>query len=208
MTNEQTVEETLPPFVHGLLYCPGGWEGNGVPHEVAAKGINNDSRVSSWPVILVEMRFDGTFGFPGGFIDSSEDVKVALAREIKEEIGWDGLLAHPHVITEICSKSFYAIEISRDELKEIECGSSFARDHPSEVLGLIRLPDIGYWYEQLPGKFVGKSLKNMLEGHRFVATAKMELLRTIKQMNWLPDDLFMLVTSGLPSAEVAEVEKM
>ena len=37
----------------------------------------------------MHLRFDGTFGFPGGLIDSGEDVVAGLNREMKEEINWD-----------------------------------------------------------------------------------------------------------------------
>jgi len=35
----------------------------------------------------MQMRFDGTLGFPGGYIDSDERRHDGLNRELKEEIG-------------------------------------------------------------------------------------------------------------------------
>ena len=42
----------------------------------------------------MQMRFDGTFGFPGGLVDKGEDILEGLNRELMEEIGWDPS-AHP-----------------------------------------------------------------------------------------------------------------
>ena len=36
----------------------------------------------------MHIRFDGSFGFPGGLIDDGEDVITGLNRELEEEIGW------------------------------------------------------------------------------------------------------------------------
>ena len=35
----------------------------------------------------MQLRFDGCIGFPGGFLDDSEDLETALNREVIEELG-------------------------------------------------------------------------------------------------------------------------
>lgn len=35
----------------------------------------------------MQLRFDGRFGFPGGFVDDGEDLETAINREIVEELG-------------------------------------------------------------------------------------------------------------------------
>lgn len=35
----------------------------------------------------MQLRFDGRFGFPGGFVDGNEDLETALNREVVEELG-------------------------------------------------------------------------------------------------------------------------
>ena len=38
---------------------------------------------------MLQMRFDGLIGFPGGLIDPGEDAVTGLNRELEEEIGLD-----------------------------------------------------------------------------------------------------------------------
>ncbi|KAK7078222.1 NUDIX domain [Halocaridina rubra] len=40
-------------------------------------------------LVMMHLRFDGSFGFPGGIIEDGEDVVEGLNREMTEEIGWD-----------------------------------------------------------------------------------------------------------------------
>ena len=35
----------------------------------------------------MQLRFDGRIGFPGGFVDDSEDLEMAINREVVEELG-------------------------------------------------------------------------------------------------------------------------
>jgi len=35
----------------------------------------------------MQLRFDGRIGFPGGFVDESEDLEMAINREVVEELG-------------------------------------------------------------------------------------------------------------------------
>lgn len=35
----------------------------------------------------MQLRFDGRIGFPGGFVDDSEDLETAINREVIEELG-------------------------------------------------------------------------------------------------------------------------
>ena len=35
----------------------------------------------------MQLRFDGCFGFPGGFVDEGEDLETAINREVVEELG-------------------------------------------------------------------------------------------------------------------------
>lgn len=55
----------------------------------------------------MHLRFDGTFGFPGGLIKPGEDVVDGLNREMAEEIGWS-LTAHP-----VTWADYYSTQVRR-----------------------------------------------------------------------------------------------
>ena len=38
-------------------------------------------------LLQMQMRFDGTLGFPGGLVEKGEDPVIGLNREMEEEIG-------------------------------------------------------------------------------------------------------------------------
>ena len=40
-------------------------------------------------LVMLQLRFDGLIGFPGGLVDPGEDIETGLNRELAEEIGLD-----------------------------------------------------------------------------------------------------------------------
>ena len=60
----------------------------------------------------MQMRFDGTLGFPGGIIDEEESPEEAVSRELTEELGKQYLLGiyiiyvHMHRVECYCIKLF------------------------------------------------------------------------------------------------------
>jgi len=89
------------------------------------------------------MRFDGYLGFPGGFVDSTDQSVVdGLNRELVEEINFDTdkhrVTQNNHVMSCICSHKklvthFYAIEVTRPQFEDIEKRSLIAHDWGGEV---------------------------------------------------------------------------
>lgn len=91
----------------------------------------------------MQMRFDGYIGFPGGLVDAGEDDVSSLNRELKEELNLDlskhkitpkeYIISHYNKNTGI-GLHFYALEMTLEELNEVERRSFLAKDYGSEVL--------------------------------------------------------------------------
>ena len=93
--------------------------------------------------IQVQMRWDGTIGFPGGFIKSREDVAKGLNRELAEEMNVkskdltitndDFMMAH---LTSKFSFYLFTKEISAELFMTLEANSLAASDFGKEVTKL------------------------------------------------------------------------
>jgi len=79
--------------------------------------------------ILMQLRYDGYFGFPGGLIDDGEDLINAINRELAEEMNLNTdthQVSHKdHVISHWSEKRklalhFYKLKVTMTELIEIE----------------------------------------------------------------------------------------
>jgi 8-oxo-dGTP pyrophosphatase MutT (NUDIX family) len=96
------------------------------------------------------MRWDGTIGFPGGFIKDREDPARGLNRELKEELGIrksehqvtsdDFLMAH---MTSHFSFYLFAKEVSEKDFIDIERNSINAEEFGKEVLFFSDMEIIG-----------------------------------------------------------------
>uniref|UniRef100_A0A2K6CN82 U8 snoRNA-decapping enzyme n=1 Tax=Macaca nemestrina TaxID=9545 RepID=A0A2K6CN82_MACNE len=93
--------------------------------------------------ILMQMRFDGRLGFPGGFVDTQDSsLEDGLNRELREELGeaaaafrverTDYRSSHagsgPRVVAH-----FYAKRLTLEQLLAVEAGATRAKDHGLEV---------------------------------------------------------------------------
>ena len=75
------------------------------------------------------MRFDGTLGFPGGFVEDEENLESGLAREVSEELGAtagslnymesDLVVSHECFDKKLCLH-FYCKKIELEVLRIIE----------------------------------------------------------------------------------------
>ncbi|MEQ2247342.1 hypothetical protein ILYODFUR_008408 [Ilyodon furcidens] len=108
-------------------------------------------------IVLMQMRFDGLLGFPGGLVDPSEEtLEDGLTRELLEELGVAVPVSvedyvesrfapsHPHTSSSSSSPlilHFYVKKIEEEHIREIEkAAASTAADHGLEVLGMVRVP--------------------------------------------------------------------
>ncbi|KAB0366797.1 hypothetical protein FD755_014159 [Muntiacus reevesi] len=129
--------------------------------------------------VLMQMRFDGRLGFPGGFVDLRDgSLEDGLNRELCEELGEaaaafrveraDYRSSHagsrPRVVAH-----FYTKLLSLEQLTAVEMGAPRARDHGLEVLGLVRVPlytlrdGVGGLPAFLENTFIGNAREQLLE---------------------------------------------
>ncbi|XP_077185804.1 U8 snoRNA-decapping enzyme-like [Paroedura picta] len=122
---------------HALLYAP-------CPHRLFGK-------IPLRFAVLMQMRFDGRLGFPGGFVDPQDaSLEAGLNRELREELGPGVAFLHvdegDHVSSHASEKPqrvvahFYAKRLSLEQLRTIEDHATHAKDHGLEAMGLVRVP--------------------------------------------------------------------
>ncbi|XP_061689362.1 U8 snoRNA-decapping enzyme isoform X2 [Syngnathoides biaculeatus] len=145
-------------------------------------------------IVLMQMRFDGLLGFPGGFVNQSqESLEAGLRRELKEELGVALSIseddhadaryavgtspASPRLITH-----FYVKKLKEEHIKEVEQASaSTAKDHGQEVLGMVRVP--------LYTTKGGGGLSSFLS-HAFIGSARTQLVDALLRLHLTaPEDL-------------------
>ncbi|XP_068027393.1 LOW QUALITY PROTEIN: U8 snoRNA-decapping enzyme-like [Melanerpes formicivorus] len=141
----------------------------------------------------MQLRFDGRFGFPGGFVEpGGESLEAALQRELQEELGpaaaalsfsrghHRGARAWPAAVTRGGGGGggggvvthFYVRRLTLGELVRIERGGPAAPEHGLEVQGLVRVP-------------LGGGLEAFL-GHGFAGDAREQLLGTLPLLGVCP----------------------
>ncbi|KAJ8259998.1 hypothetical protein GJAV_G00175900 [Gymnothorax javanicus] len=100
-------------------------------------------------IVLMQMRFDGLLGFPGGLVNPKEEsLEAGLSRELQEEIGValqvgpeDHQFSNfapspPNLVTH-----FYTKKLREEEVREVERAAvCSAPDHGLEVMGMVRVP--------------------------------------------------------------------
>lgn len=134
---------------------------------------------SAKAAVLMQMRFDGLLGFPGGLVDPGEDPLAAANRELLEEIGFDinkhKLEETNHVVSFVNKNKnlvlhFYGKEFTMDEFRTIELNNLAAPDYGDETLGIIRVPlfTMGDGYRGFPAylsnSYAGNSRQELLIG--------------------------------------------
>eukprot|EP00753_Platysulcus_tardus_P012567 PLAT3429.1.p1 GENE.PLAT3429.1~~PLAT3429.1.p1 ORF type:complete len:225 (-),score=93.07 PLAT3429.1:81-755(-) len=117
---------------HVVLHCPQDYS------------LFGETDVRS--TVLLQLRFDGLLGFPGGLVDEGEDVELALNRELKEEMAYCG----PEVtaddyrggkqVSDSLMTHIYSRALTEAELAELTAAAPTAVDFGKEVLGLCRAP--------------------------------------------------------------------
>ncbi|XP_060874361.1 uncharacterized protein LOC132948083 isoform X1 [Metopolophium dirhodum] len=141
--------------------------------------------------ILMQLRYDGYFGFPGGLIDAGEDFVSAVNREMAEEMNLNTTIHSvnhdDHIISHWSEKKnlvlhFYKLKVNMTDLIEIERQASLARDYGTEVLGTVRVPlyTLGDHYRGFP----------VFLNHNFIGCSREQLLAALSSLNILtPEEI-------------------
>ncbi|KAM5332093.1 tudor-interacting repair regulator protein isoform 1-T1 [Glossophaga mutica] len=178
--------------------------------------------------VLMQMRFDGLLGFPGGFVDrrfwSLED---GLNRVLGLGLGClrlteaDYLSSHltegPHRVV----AHLYARQLTLEQLHAVEISAVHSRDHGLEVgpppgprpppwglalalqrwvLGLVRVPL--YTQKDRVGGF-----PNFLS-NAFISTAKYQLLFALKVLNMMPEEKLAEAVAAATEKQKKALEKL
>merc|ERR1712080_425542 len=104
-------------------------------------------------LIMMQVRFDGLLGFPGGLIDEGESVEEGLNRELVEEMNLDTNTIKidendfygvwRNTITDeanVLHCYFYTKELTEETYKELERRQLNAIEWGKECFGVIRVP--------------------------------------------------------------------
>lgn len=136
--------------------------------------------------IMMQMRFDGSIGFPGGLIDPDDkNIVDGLNRELQEELNLDKAYYcsdQDYFFSSVCHSRklvlhFYIKEVSFEQFKTIELNSLSAKEYDKEVLGIIRPPL--YNYDKCRG------FSSFIQNN-FIGNALVQLLKSIYHLNILP----------------------
>ncbi|TDH11090.1 hypothetical protein EPR50_G00080420 [Perca flavescens] len=157
-------------------------------------------------IILMQMRFDGLLGFPGGFVKPLEEtLEAGLSRELLEELGValpisvedhaDSCYApaSSHSSSSPSSRlitHFYVKKMEEEQIREVErAAASTATDHGQEVLGMVRVP----LYTTKGGGGLAAFLS-----HSFIGNARLQLADSLLRLNLVaPEELHKALTHSL-----------
>ncbi|KAA0706979.1 U8 snoRNA-decapping enzyme [Triplophysa tibetana] len=135
-------------------------------------------------IVLMQMRFDGLLGFPGGFVNpSKETLEAGLTRELLEEVGEAIPVGVENHVSSCLATScplithFYIKKMTEAEIREIERAAvATATDHGLEVLGMVRVPL--YFLKN------GGGLPYFLS-HSFISNSRAQLLSALQRCGLL-----------------------
>ncbi|KAL1450425.1 hypothetical protein WDU94_002791 [Cyamophila willieti] len=148
--------------------------------------LNNDRIFATYKAranILMQMRFDGYIGFPGGLVDKGESPLEALNRELKEEINMnpkyqvkpsDLICTHWSESKKIILH-FYALQVDKEDVIDIEKTALTSHDYGVEVLGTVRVPlyTMGDGFRGFPCFLT----------HSFIGNARTQLITALTKLN-------------------------
>jgi len=148
------------------------------------KDVSENHRNTVIPTVMMQLRWDGTFGFPGGKVDGEETLREALVREVQEEVNYNiqHLIDKVHLVGSYSTKErkmcqhCFGIHVPYEELKRIRMCSLTGEHIDSENSGSVLVHIMNYG---------PNSGFEAFRQNNFKATAGMELDDLVNQMNWI-----------------------
>ncbi|CAG5136796.1 unnamed protein product [Candidula unifasciata] len=100
-------------------------------------------------MVMMQLRFDGVLGFPGGLVDDGETPLQGVNREMHEEIGLDlskysftdgdRIASYVHEGKKLVLH-FYMMEVSPEDFVLLEQRTLSAEEYGIETYGVVRVP--------------------------------------------------------------------
>ena len=145
--------------------------------DITAKIKVRNPALAKVPGVLLQLRWDGMFGAPGGKVDPGETLEQALAREVKEEIDYDLNLAQIQPLISLRMGEYhihsYSLAVSADELFQIRDNASTASMSSMECSG-YNIVHAAQYNKDAEVRGILKFIDN-----QFSATARLELMLLI-----------------------------
>ncbi|XP_058513081.1 U8 snoRNA-decapping enzyme-like [Ochotona princeps] len=129
--------------------------------------------------VLMQMRFDGRLGFPGGFVDSQDScLEDGLNRELRKRLGEAASAfrveranyrSSDAAVAQQVVAHFYTKQLELEQLVAVEASAPRAREYGLEVLGLVRVPlytlrdGVGGLPTFLKNSFIGTAREQLQE---------------------------------------------
>lgn len=155
----------------------------------------NDGKLWSYDLkasIMMQLRFDGHIGFPGGFIDPEDPTwEDGLNRELCEELNLQKETFQLNKTNYLFSNidklrmnvlHFYAKEFSMQDFNQIELDSMKSKDFGGEVMGIIRPPLYQTFRDRgfsifIKNQFIGNALMQLLKAVVFLKIMNLEEIK-------------------------------
>ncbi|XP_029643915.1 U8 snoRNA-decapping enzyme-like [Octopus sinensis] len=131
--------------------------------------------------IMMQFRFDGCIGFPGGAVEANETIVMGLNRELQEEIALNldkySIKDSDHLVSHIYKERnfvlhFFIKSVTEEDFNEIQAAGLTSEFYGTEVMGTV-IPPLFTMSNGISG------LPNFL-ANMFIGNAKQQLLYALE----------------------------
>jgi 8-oxo-dGTP pyrophosphatase MutT (NUDIX family) len=140
------------------------------------RSISEEARDTEISAIMVLSRWDGFFGFPGGYIEEGEEPIEGAIRECEEEINFSPEKENLELIEKKNNLYLYTYETTIEEMISIQKEMNQGIDYGEEITGSVILY-LGDYKNKKP-------LKNFLS-LPYISNSKEQIKKIIKEKELL-----------------------